>query len=79
MIRFMKHKNFNSSQEFIWIDFAIAETVSILNEMDYKFKNQTGYIQNYLVKVFELPQWIVYRKSYRFHERPYNGIGAIYK
>lgn len=47
--------------------------------MEYRFKDNTSYIQKYVNKVFELPQYIVYRKSYRFHERPYNGLGAVYK
>jgi hypothetical protein len=65
-------------QYFYWIDFAIAESVSIFNVMDPRFENVT-YIQNYLSKIYESAQYIVYRKSGRFHERPYNGLGAIYK
>ncbi len=80
IVSFLKTKNGNNNnEEFVWVDFAIAETVSILNEMDYRFKEQTTYVQNYLAKVFTLPQFIVYRQSTRFHERPYNGLGAIYK
>ena len=63
----MKYKKFEEEIEFYWVDFAIAETVTILNEMDPKFKDQNNYLQNYCAKVFELPQFIVYRKSYRFH------------
>lgn len=75
----MDQKKIEDEPEFYWVDFAIAETVSVLNEMDYKFKDNSAYIQKYVTKVYELPQYIVYRKSYRFHERPYNGLGAVYK
>lgn len=47
--------------------------------MDLKFKDHNIHIQNYVSRIYTSPQYIVYRKSTRFHERPYNGIGAIYK
>ena len=46
---------------------------------NYKFKDHNVQIQNYVNRVFALPQFIVYRRSSRFHERPYNGLGALYK
>lgn len=61
------------------MDFGIAEVVSIFNQMDYKFKDHNVQIQNYVNRVYSLPQFIVYRRSSRFHERPYNGLGALYK
>ena len=63
---------------FYWVDFAIAESVSVFNKMDPRFEH-VSYIQSYVSKIYETAQFIVYRKSYRFHERPYNGLGAIYK
>ena len=52
MVSTLKHKKKEEEIEFYWIDFGIAETVSILNEMDYRFKDQNTYLQNYVVKVF---------------------------
>ena len=75
----LNYKRTEEETEFYWVDFALAETISVLNEMDYRFKEQSIYLQNYIGKVFELPQYIVYRRSTRFHERPYNGLGAVYK
>ena len=47
--------------------------------MDTRFRDHNNIIQNYATRVYALPQFIVYKKSDRFHERPYNGLGAIYK
>lgn len=75
MVAFLRQ----GGSELIWVDFAVAEMVSIFNQMDLIFKDHNLQIQSYAGKVFGLPQYIVYRKSNRFHERPYNGFGAIYK
>jgi hypothetical protein len=78
IVNYLRHKQ-QGSGELVWVDLGIAEVVSILNQMDYRFKDHNIQIQNYVGRVFALPQFIVYRKSPRFHERPYNGLGALYK
>jgi hypothetical protein len=35
--------------------------------MDFKFKDHNLQIQSYANRVFGLPQFLVYRKSARFH------------
>lgn len=51
----------------IWVDLGFAELVSLLNTMDFRFKDHNLHIQNYAGRIFALPQFIVYRKSTRFH------------
>jgi hypothetical protein len=78
IVTFLRHK-LQGSPELNWVDFGIAEIVTILNQMDYRFKDHNIQVQNYINKVLSLPQFIVYRRSTRFHERPYNGFGALFK
>lgn len=68
MASFLQSKYWESSEEFTWIDFALAEMVTILNEMSNTlfqfgtdYKQKSAYVQKYLVKVFESPQFRVYR------------------
>jgi hypothetical protein len=77
IVTFMRAKK--GPLETSWVDFGFAEMVSLLNTMDFRFKDHNLHIQNYAGRIFALPQFIVYRKSTRFHERPYNGMGALYK
>lgn len=77
LVAFMRSKT--GEKELMWVDFGAAELVSLLNTMDFRFKDHNINIQNYVSRVYVLPQFIVYRKSSRFHERPYNGMGALYK
>jgi len=65
--------------DMLWTDFGLAEMVSIFNQMDFRFRENNVHIISYANRVMGLPHYIVYRKSNRFHERPFNGFGAIYK
>jgi hypothetical protein len=38
-----------------------------MNNIDFRFKDQTTGLQNYMSRIMTLPQMIVYRKSTRFH------------
>jgi hypothetical protein len=53
--------------------------VSIIMSMDLRFRENNLHIVSYANRVFGLPHYIVYRRSDRYHERPFNGFGAIYK
>ena len=79
MVAYLRQTKGLCVSDFTWLDFAIAEMVSVLNAMDQRFKDYNNQVQNYANRVFALPQFIVYRRSERFHERPYNGLGAIWK
>ena len=80
MVAYLKQtNNMSTSSEFSWIDLAIADMVSVLNQMEKRFKEHNNHVQNHANRVFALPQFIVYRRSDRFHERPYNGLGSIWK
>ena len=72
-------KRYSGSNDLLWVDIAVYELIAVINEMDYKFKDHNIQIQNYFCKIQVIPQFIVYHRSIRYHERPYNGFGAIYK
>jgi len=67
MVTFLKQTHHNLSSDFNWMDLAIAEMVSVLNVMDKRFKEFNSHVQNYANRVFALPQFIVYKRSERFH------------
>lgn len=74
----LKFKSFIVCEIYTWVDFAVAEMVDILGQIDFRFKDYHLQLQNYVTKMQAIPQFIVYKKSYRFHERPYNGFGAAF-
>lgn len=64
MVGYLKQTNYMcTTAELNWIDLAIAEMVSVLNQMDKRFKEHNNHVQNYANRVFALPQFIVYRRS----------------
>lgn len=79
MVTYLRSTKNVCTTEFNWMDLAIAEMVSVINQMDKKFKDFNNQVQNFANRIFALPQFIVYRRSERFHERPYNGLGSIWK